>query len=289
MRRDPQRDRELVALYKAGVTLRVITAQYRISIQTIYDALARLDERPIRAEVIRHRRAEFVAQSVTLYGEGVPVPELADRLGVRPALVYRALQEAGIPLRPREGKPPVGLPRKPYWELRTRSGAGPYGNPITLGRKFCAECGRWRQAIDFAPQRGTPRARCRVCVRALARDRWRKRTAEEIARSREYGRIWHEAQRRLAGVPPRQWNRQTVIDKLEYVYLPLAPLLAEIERQYPGGVGVGDLAQLAAVPERTIFRLRTGETHRVRLDVADRLAMALSVPLAVLYSEELAA
>jgi transcriptional regulator with XRE-family HTH domain len=49
------------------------------------------------------------------------------------------------------------------------------------------------------------------------------------------------------------------------------------------------LEQLAGVSEKTVSRLRSGESRRVRLDVADKLAVVLGIPLELLCPYEEAA
>jgi hypothetical protein len=46
------------------------------------------------------------------------------------------------------------------------------------------------------------------------------------------------------------------------------------------------LGQRAGVPERSIRRIVSGESRHVRLDMADKLAMALDQPLSLLYPWE---
>ncbi len=41
--------------------------------------------------------------------------------------------------------------RPAYFGLRIGAPVAYRANPIVLGRKFCAECGRWRQVNDFSP------------------------------------------------------------------------------------------------------------------------------------------
>ena len=81
-------------------------------------------------------------------------------------------------------------------------------------------------------------------------------------------------------MPERQFkNRHTVIDKKERLFLPLPPLQEALST-------VNDweaLAREAGVPARTVHRLRVGESKHVRIDVADKLALALGWPLEVIY------
>lgn len=192
------------------------------------------------------------------------------------------------------------------------------------GHKHCTVCGRWRPILDFHVNARDDDGNCvrlqTICmccerIRGRIRNGNRARgrpyeprkplmTAEQklqtrrefyerarkdpkrAALQREYQRIWAEAKRREKGVPPRNFkHRRTVIDKAERIFLDPAPIIAEIERQN-GAINQVDLAALAGLPVRAIYRLQVGESKRVRLDVADKLAMALDVPLAVLYDDE---
>lgn len=162
-------------------------------------------------------------------------------------------------------------------------------DPVQCGRKFCSGCGRWRQVVDFGQIRGRFRARCRLCFRMEQRGWWANMTPEQRERSREYQRIWHEVKRREAGVPVRQSRRRSVIDQIERVLLEAAPLLAEVEDYWHRQRLYGDpdydwntLAAAAGVSERGLFRLRK-ENRFVRLDFADKLAVAIGVPLSLIY------
>jgi hypothetical protein len=193
--------------------------------------------------------------------------------------------------------------REPWSRVRDKDGAFlPGPDPVVCGRKFCTGCGRWRLLIDFGPlyTRDAIRACCAACRRTEVRRALAERTLEQRELRREYDRIWHEARRRMAGVPERVYNRRTVIDRVERVFLDSAPLLREVERFYdrqraldgndnPGNgylhYSWEDLAGAADVTARTLHRLRTGESRHVRLDVADRIAVAIGTPLALIYPE----
>lgn len=121
---------------------------------------------------------------------------------------------------------------------------------------------------------------CTACMRLAAKARRARRTQKEIVKWREYQRLWYYVKRREAGVPERQFkNRHTVVDKKERLFLPLPPLQEAMST-------VDDweaLARRAGVPAKTVHRLRIGESKHVRIDVADKLALALGWPLEVLY------
>jgi transcriptional regulator with XRE-family HTH domain len=154
-------------------------------------------------------------------------------------------------------------------------------NPIVCGRKFCARCGRWRGVCDFGRQPGNTltglRSYCHGCERAVRRAWWQNASDEQRQRVVEYRRFWREAQ----GMKPRR-RRDSVIENREAIYLPAPPLVAEL-RQWDGGWEA--LARRAGVPPRTINRLVHGHHHRVQIDVADKLAVALGVPSAVIWGE----
>jgi hypothetical protein len=105
-----------------------------------------------------------------------------------------------------------------------------------LGRKFCTACGRWRLLIDFHSSQRTKsgttivwQSECCTCTRLRRRkargqnpQKWgridpkvqRQRTKERmhadperLARQREYWRIYKEAKRREAGIPPRKTKK----------------------------------------------------------------------------------
>ena len=82
-------------------------------------------------------------------------------------------------------------------------------------------------------------------------------------------------------MPERQFkNRHTVVDKKEPLYLPLSPIVDIMVAEVTDWEG---FARRAGVPARTVHRLRVGESKHVRIDVADKLAIALGWPLEVIY------
>ena len=237
---------------------------------------------------MKRRDARANARKILrLYRKGVEPPEIARRLGVSPTTVNNHLRHAGMPRRLELERVPLFRPgrRPPYWELRlhpTHSAA----QEIVLGRKFCTGCGRWRLLLDFLPYRrnGRPMARCEGCQNAARRYLWHNMPPEQRVLVREYWRIYRDAKRRERGAQARVYkNRETVVDRPEYVFLSLPPIVGELER-LNGDLGM--IAKRAGVPERTILRLRTGESQRVRIDVADKLAVAMGIPLELLYHGE---
>ena len=157
-------------------------------------------------------------------------------------------------------------------------------NPVVAGHKFCSDCGRWRLVCDFHSDRANStglRSNCHPCERIRHRRRQASMTAAQREQQREYQRIWTEVQRRRAGIAPREFkHRRSVVDHIERVMLPREPLVAVLR---PLNGQRKQLARRAGVTERTVTRLMTGESKRVRLDVADKLAVALGIPLATIY------
>jgi hypothetical protein len=161
-------------------------------------------------------------------------------------------------------------------------------NPVVCGRKFCAQCGRWRLVMDFNRQflrgRWRFRAWCRTCQRIKDRQYRAERTEYQRELEREYQRIWREGQRRRAGTPPRRWRTPRPLPPGdEGCFFDAAPLAAELSHC---DIAQWALAELAGVPPRAIYRITSGEVEHVHLDTADRIALALDVPLVLLYPDE---
>lgn len=216
-----------------------------------------------------------------LYRAGLVPSEIARRLHVKRGTVVRHLKATGVPLtHVARVAPTWGSRRPPYWELHAHGGAV----EVVLGRKFCPGCGRWRLLLDYPVRLGRPAPRCRACQNIEHAWRYAHQTEAQREIRNEYRRFQSEVYRRRAGAEPREFkNRHTVIDRPEYVFLSREPLLGELER-LNGDVGI--VARRAGVPERTLLRIRTGESRRVRIDVADKLAVALGIPLEALYNGE---
>lgn len=163
-------------------------------------------------------------------------------------------------------------------------------NPVVCGRKFCSKCGRWRHIVDFDVQRARgrePRLRswCRTCQRVYNRGSNARRSEQQRELAREYQRIWHEVQRRRAGIPPRNWRRRLPVER---IFLDPAPLLSAMDlwiKAQPEPSWKA-LARQAGLEPRAIQRLRHGESQHVRIDIADRLALAIEVPLSLIYVDE---
>ena len=171
-------------------------------------------------------------------------------------------------------------------------------NPVICGRKFCSHCGRWRLvAVDFELVRRGRRLRfrsyCRTCQRLSNRASTRRlvNDARRLALRREYQRIWAEGKRRQDGVPARAFNdspsnprrRRTAVDRPERVLLPLEPLLQALVQVPETELSV--LARRAGITPRTIYRYRYGESQHVRIDVADKLAVAMGTTSSLIWGE----
>ena len=108
------------------------------------------------------------------------------------------------------------------------------------------------------------------------------RTAGPLVQTRklEYLRIYKEVKRREAGIPPRvDTNRHSVIDEDEHLFFEAGPLVRELDRRLGE---LGTIARKSAVPERTIHRIRHVSEY-VRIDTADRLCLAMGLPLELVY------
>lgn len=195
------------------------------------------------------------------------MPEIIERTGYSRSAINRAL--VGVPRVLTVDRFPQFTRRRPYWALTMHGGA----SEVVLGRKFCPGCGRWRHVVDF-PLQGGVLFRCGACARAFKRHSWQTaapdRRADRLEAVRFY-RVGHGGGTPRTTIGPRS------------PFLPRAPLVAELDRLN------GDLANVCAragVTERTVFRLRHEPGTLVRLDVADRLALAMGIPLAVIYRED---
>lgn len=164
-------------------------------------------------------------------------------------------------------------------------------NPIVCGRKFCPKCGRWRLIVYFRMQRtvGRPerlRPWCETCDRIGNRQTKANRTEKQLELAREYQRFWTEVKRRQAGIPPRQMEKKPL--PIERIFLEPAPLLRAMGfwADAQSDPSWKALARRAGLQPRAIWRLQHGESKHVRIDVADKLAVAIGVPLSVIYPDE---
>jgi hypothetical protein len=177
--------------------------------------------------------------------------------------------------------------RPAYCGLHKRGQINVQGRTPTVvcGRKFCPDCGRWRHLVDFPHRKDRPYSYCSVCayrrIRAL-----RTRDPDALERKREAGRFYYDRIARQRGITPRKWGRRSrrLVDiRTEFVWLRPGPLVTELRRQ---GVSIRTLSRRSGVPERSIDRLFRGESQHVRVDLADKLAVAVGIPLALLYGSD---
>jgi hypothetical protein len=169
-----------------------------------------------------------------------------------------------------------------YWHRGSTLRSG-RPNPVVCGRKFCARCGRWRHVADFRPRRGTKTGLaswCETCTRIVGRERRAKWTPEEHALIKEYQRIWSESRRREAGSRRREEMLSKRRMKVERVLLPVEPLVALLRN-----ADYEELARRAGVGSRSIQRLVSGQSAHVRIDLADKLAVAIGVPSSLIWRD----
>jgi hypothetical protein len=230
-----------------------------------------------------NRWRERQADSIELYNLGLAPNVIGWWLGVSPTTVWRYLR--GVPhlVAARRVAKVSLLPRAPYWELHTRSGA----DTVTLGRKFCSTCGRWRQLCDFPHNkrggRDKPLARCASCSRVSRRAYRVAETPQQQAARRERQRFYAEGVRRRRGIPRITYRRRTVIDNVERVYLPREPIATMLDSLTTDTLT--DIVRRTGIGDRQLRRIMSGEAQHIRLDLADKLALALGYHLYDLYGE----
>lgn len=177
---------------------------------------------------------------------------------------------------------------------------------IVLGRKFCPSCGRWRHLCDFGhrSRQGVVHGReyvqtyCYGCQRVKLRAQLARRTQRQRELRREYERWWRTGMRRERGTPERNWQHRPLRpDPTAKKRMPADPLAGAIigYLRAHGWTGVGNnqttaigldwLAREAGVSDRLVHRV-LHEQRWVTLDTADRLALAIDVPLALIYPED---
>jgi hypothetical protein len=197
----------------------------------------------------------------------------------------------------------------------------PRTNGPVCGRKCCHRCGRWRLLLDFYARKRNAdgeaiawQTLCATCQRVVGRyragmrrrgrpyqqrrprrtveqrrarerelHRLRREDARWLALHREYDRIYHEVQRRQRGVPPRPLRNRRAVAEIERVFLPRDPLV-EVLKLWAGGLA--ELERVSGVPARSIYRVLHESRGLVTVDVADKIAVALGVPLATIYPED---
>ncbi len=112
----------------------------------------------------------------------------------------------------------------------------------------------------------------------------RKHLASSSARNyREARRFQEEARRRARGAKPRDFkNRRSVIDAIEGTRRRWA--LLEQLQHYDNGE-LTSVALKAGVSRRALYRYRYGESSSVRIDVADRLAVAMGTTSSLVWGD----
>jgi DNA-binding transcriptional regulator YiaG len=109
-------------------------------------------------------------------------------------------------------------------------------------------------------------------------------TEEQIENKREYQRFYAEMQRRAAGVQVREPMIARRELKTTRTTLDHGPLLRAIDEHLERfELSERKFAEVNGLSDRAIRRWRSGESKRVRLDVADQVAVAIGVPLSLIY------
>lgn len=162
-----------------------------------------------------------------------------------------------------------------------------FPNPIVVGHRFCAGCGRWRVASDFAFRRnGRLDSYCDACRRREFRRRYAQMTPEQRARRLEDERFYRDRLRvergTIATYRPR--GRKVVDGPAEYVFLDATPIRRELRRAR-NGYSLEGLARRVGVDSHTLRRYLNGESRHIRLDLADRVALAVGTTLWDVYRD----
>ena len=79
------------------------------------------------------------------------------------------------------------------------------------------------------------------------------------------------------------WWRKSVVDRPERVYLPHEPLGSMLDSLTDETLQ--DIVRRTGIGDRQLRRIITGESRHVRLDLADKLALALGTHLYDLYGD----
>ena len=184
--------------------------------------------------------------------------------------------------------------RPAYFGLKIGAPIAYRANPIVLGRKFCAECGRWRAVHDFSPAKrrgGGLCSYCRVCANRRAKRHYHAPHPDQWWElRREYSRIYQQAKRRERGIPATTATRPLPKSKLDRV--DPAPLVHMLKthiaaQQETGNLDFGwrAIARITGIPERRFYGWRH-ENRSIRVDKADQVAVRLlGVPLELIYPE----
>jgi lambda repressor-like predicted transcriptional regulator len=100
----PTQVRELVEAYRAGATLRELSALFGLHEHTVSAHLERhgTERRVSRAKL----SIADIEQASELYGSGLSWAAIGERFDVDPKTIGTWLKRAGVPMRPRKGGPP---------------------------------------------------------------------------------------------------------------------------------------------------------------------------------------
>ena len=113
-------------------------------------------------------------------------------------------------------------------------------------------------------------------------ERWAQRRADQ--------RMAKRLKREREGAPRPPVRPETYARRYGSGYgngaeLPADPLRSIVERAIEELGNKAVLARLSGVPERRLYALVNGESQNVSLPVADKLCVALQIPLSLVYQE----
>lgn len=166
---------------------------------------------------------------------------------------------------------------------------------ITCGRRHCPTCGCWRHIVDFPVDRAPDgsirgfRGACFACIRQRNRKRPGPRWERVLAVKRDAYSGENRLERRTLVAPAapfteavRAWVRRQEIEAT----MPLSQQYRGARHVgHVGVAGMAELAELAGLHEDQIRAIKNGRRQYVELSVADRLAIALDIPLPLLAED----
>lgn len=96
-----KRDAEIIPLYLSGIDAPQIEEQLGVSCSHVYDVLRRnsIKRRDNVSRIERHLSAEQKAEIISLYGQNMPAPVIAERMNLSSWGVWRFLKKSGVKLR----------------------------------------------------------------------------------------------------------------------------------------------------------------------------------------------
>jgi len=144
---------------------------------------------------------------------------------------------------------------------------------VTLGRKFCSDCGIWRPIHDFRPYRWWPddtirtvRSKCRVCDNRMKTKNRSKPDPDHVyADARPFTEAvneWLERYQQRTYSSPWGWMSKQ-----------------------PRRAGLLELGRRGGMPAREIARIADSEMSVIGIGNADKLAIALDIPLCLLAED----